>query len=1016
MTGVAIIFESFNPLLAPASLAIGPIEFDSPQWLWLIPIGWALVVWIGWKTIAGLSSWARRAALLVRLIVVLLLSLAMAEPRSRDRAEKIAVNILADVSDSIPPGKKLANDRYVAQVVQQYRKGEDQVGVITIAEDAYVQRLPGRHNSGIERLYVGETSATNLAAAIQLALAVRPGDAGYRILLISDGRETVGNLLEAAQAAKVLGVPIDVLPIVYRYASEAIVEDIIVPTTARMGETVNLRVRITGTTDIPGTIYLSRNGEQIDLDPDSNAMGVPVLVERGANVYTVPVAMQRAGPQQFQARFEPDDPDADAIPHNNRAMAVTFVGSEGKVLILAPDRAEAQQLVELLTNARIATEFRTPEQGPKTLTEFSGYDAVILNNVPAYSFSLAQMEAMRRYVHDIGGGLIMVGGPDSLGAGSWMGTPIEDALPIRLDPPEKKQMQRGALVMVMHSIEMAQGVFFGKKTAEAAVDALTRLDYAGIIEFRGFSASGAEWVHPLVLLDDKVAIRQSINKLVFGDMPSFDPSLQLALTGLTNIDAGQKLVIVISDGDPSLSRNLITKFKKNNITISTVGVNPHSARDLNTLRYMADQTGGNFYSVSNANVSTIPEIFFKEAQTVRRPLIWEGDPFQPVMQPVVSEPMVGIPAVPPITGYVVAADRQGGLAIVTLRGIENDPIAAHWQYGMGRTFVFASDIGARWTTMWTQWPQFQAFWEQHVRWVMRASGDAKVRVLTENQGDVTSITLEALTPDGDRLNFASMIGRVARPDGGAEDFEFVQTAPGVYQARFKSDAAGTYLMNIRYAAPDGQGGQIEGNVQASISRPFADEFRALSDNAALLMQVAEITGGRVLPAVPSDPGADLWRRDGIEMPIATKSLWLAIALAGIGMFLLDVAVRRVRIDLVAIGHAAVGLFKAGTVTTGRQMQSLHEARDKARQRMAHAESPDDDSAPLAARPRDKKTAAAKFEATEEQLRAARSGSILDTEPTPSARSAQNKPDAETKEEGMSRLLKAKRRAREEFKE
>ena len=44
MTGVAIIFESFNPLLASASLAIGPIDFDSPLWLGLIPIGWALVV------------------------------------------------------------------------------------------------------------------------------------------------------------------------------------------------------------------------------------------------------------------------------------------------------------------------------------------------------------------------------------------------------------------------------------------------------------------------------------------------------------------------------------------------------------------------------------------------------------------------------------------------------------------------------------------------------------------------------------------------------------------------------------------------------------------------------------------------------------------------------------------------------------------------------------------------------------------------------------------------------------
>ena len=77
---------------------------------------------------------------------------------------------------------------------------------------------------------------------------------------------------------------------------------------------------------------------------------------------------------------------------------------------------------------------------------------------------------------------------------------------------------------------------------------------------------------------------------------------------------------------------------------------------------------------------------------------------------------------------------------------------------------------------------------------------------------------------------------------------------------------------------------------------------------------------------------------------------------------------------------------------------------------------DEMSAPHTARPRDKATAAAKFEATEEQLRAARSGSILDTESTQPAKPSQKKPDAQTEEEGMSRLLKAKRRAREEFKE
>ena len=33
-------------------------------------------------------------------------------------------------------------------------------------------------------------------------------------------------------------------------------------------------------------------------------------------------------------------------------------------------------------------------------------------------------------VHDMGGGLVMLGGPDSFGAGRWMNSPVEKALPV----------------------------------------------------------------------------------------------------------------------------------------------------------------------------------------------------------------------------------------------------------------------------------------------------------------------------------------------------------------------------------------------------------------------------------------------------------------------------------------------------------------------------------------------------------------------------------------------------------
>src|SRR5690606_29182502 len=124
----------------------------------------------------------------------------------------------------------------------------------------------------------------------------------------------------------------------------------------------------------------------------------------------------------------------------------------------------------------------------------------------------------------------------------------------------------------------------------------------------------------------------------------------------------------------------------------------------------------------------------------------------------------------PLSGYVVTAEREG-LTQVTLRGKEGDPIAAQWQYGLGRVFAYTSDATTRWNPAWIGWDGFRQFWEQHMRWVMRPSGNANLRVTTEKQGDLTRLIVDAVDANGERLNFARFHGRLAAPDGSGKDIE-----------------------------------------------------------------------------------------------------------------------------------------------------------------------------------------------------------------------------------------------------
>jgi uncharacterized membrane protein len=1003
-----------------ASIQIGPIEFVKPHWLGLVVILWVLSVWLARSSLSGLGTTARRVALVVRLLVILLLVGALAQPQWTRTAENVNTVVVTDHSDSIPVEVRQEMERYLREAEGGAEKG-DTLGRVTGARDAYVQTLPGPPGDRPDSQNIGATDGTNLAEAIKLAMAITREDKANRVVVISDGNETDGKLLSAAEAARAAGIPIDVLPIRYKYAREVIAERLVSPATARMGETVNLRVILNATHETTGRLDMTVNGQPVDLDPDGPEMGMPVALKEGSNAIPVQFPINSAGPQRFAAVFTPTDGEADTVTENNRQEAITFTAGKGSVLVIAADPALARSVVEALAEAEIVAEVRDPDRAPQSLIEWSAFDAVVLIDTPAYAFSQAQQEEMRAYVHDVGGGLIMLGGPESFGAGGWIGSPVADALPVKLEVPEKRKMPRGALALIMHSCEMPQGNYWGKQICLQAVDQLSRLDVAGVAEYSW--GKGEYWVHPLSELGNKSAIKRAINSLTFGDAPSFQGFLSLVLPDLQKVSAGAKHVVIVSDGDPAPpSQALLQGFIDSKITISCVLVFPHGGGVPGTMADIAQATGGRSYLVNTEQqFAQIPRIIIKEAQVVKRQLIWEGNPITPKITAGSTEPMRGIRGLPPVRGYIVTAERTDRLVqTVAVVGEENDPLLAQGQYGLGKAVAFTSDAAARWSPDWIPWEQYKSFWAQHIRWAMRPTTSADLRVTTEDRGDQTHVIVDAFDENGEPLSFLRWQGAVVGPDGTSSSVPLRQFAPGKYETTIDSSRAGSYMLSFRYQAP-GEGAAREGTVQAAVTRPFADEYRSLQDNAALLVQVAKLTGGRVLNDDPRI--AQLWSRDGLTMPVASRPIWLAVAVAAIGLFLMDVAVRRVRIDIFAMAATVRRGFGKRATQAGQQMGSLKEARERAKEAMAaRVQRPQPGEAPAV--PVDPAAAKAvrnvKFEASEEDLAKLkkRPGGVAvelsGGEPEPGKPTPKQAPAAPGAEEGMSRLLKAKKRAQDEM--
>ena len=92
---------------------------------------------------------------------------------------------------------------------------------------------------------------------------------------------------------------------------------------------------------------------------------------------------------------------------------------------------------------------------------------------------------------------------------------------------------------------------------------------------------------------------------------------------------------------------LLGKYHAAGITCTGVAVFPHSAGSTDSLKNIAAATGGRFYEVKDPN--TLPQIFVKEAQVVRRSLIVE-EPVAPAVRYGLSEILRGLSDMPKLDG------------------------------------------------------------------------------------------------------------------------------------------------------------------------------------------------------------------------------------------------------------------------------------------------------------------------------------------------------------------------------
>jgi len=850
-------------------------EFARPEWLILLA---ALPVFVFLRLRAGLGEgrFKRVAGTVLRSAAFGALALALAGPLKGDYSARTDVMFALDYSHSI--GRETA-DRALAFVNQaiETKDPKTRMGLVVFGADASVEVLLRREAEPAQGISAQvERGGTNIARALEVAMAAFPPGGHKRVVLLSDGRENLGRAAAAAAVARSLGVEVYAVPLGKEAVDNEIhIQGINAPHRVSTHEPFEVQVALHSQKAAQAHLEIMRNGGFL--------REAALELKPGVNLYTFIQQMPEAGLYEYEAVV---NSLADGMQENNRYQAFVEVSGAPRVLHAVGESGWGRYVTEALRTQGLAVDEMPGSALPTTMHQLLDYELVILNNVSGFDLSMAKMELLERYVRDAGGGLIMLGGDKSYSAGGYYGTTIERLLPVDMDVKTKVDIPSLAVTVIIDksgsmSVE-AKGerkIEIAKSAAFSAVELLNPFDRVGVLAFD----TKYEWSVPLMEAGDRARIAEKLGGMRAGGGTNLFTALQEGHRAMRGERAKVRHLIILSDGlteEEEAFEALCRAIAADGITITTVAFG-HDA-NVPLMQRIADWGKGRFYFTDDP--LKIPRIFTTETIVVSRGLIVEEQVEPRLRYP--GEMLEGFApdAYPPLSGYILTFAKPSAQVLLSAR--RGDPLLVTWRYGLGKAAAFTSDMSARWGSRWVAWPEFGRLTGQMARWAMRRRGNERLVPSFTWSGNRGEVVVDVLDRDDRFINGLELEASLVDPERRTTRFSLGQISPGRYRGEFKVVRSGRYYLNLSGSVE----GVRVGPRTFGLVVPYSPEYLDLGVDTALLAGVAKATGGKVLElssaslaaAVASQPRrvALRWR------------LWRPLLLAALLLLVLEIAVRR----------------------------------------------------------------------------------------------------------------------------
>lgn len=828
------------------------MTFSAPEWFLLLPAA-LLVGWL-WRELRLFSP--------LRLLILILGTLLLAEPRIVLRDNSLDLWVLLDRSDSTEELVDVGLPEWERLLKKSKPSRRDRMILLDYAAEIVEHGKDGGSFTGSRKL-----TRTGLALSHVAALAEE--DQPSRVLVFTDGYATEP-LQEAADRLEARGIPMDFRLIRDETLDDYRVARLELPPRVQAGEPFLFSVLVRGSVDgkVPLTI---RRGDQPLIETEVellNGVGRAEFTDR------IPVT----GSFEYEAELSPE---VDAHPGNNRGSKWIEITGGPRVLVVT--RYENDPLAEVLKSLDFTVDLEMDSQSLKA-GRLSGCRAVIFNNVPAHEIPQDFLNALDFFVREQAGGFLMVGGKHSFGSGGYFQSSIDPLLPISMELKTEHRKLAVALAVVLdRSGSMSVTVNAGAKPR-------TKMDLANSGAAEAINLLGAKDQVAVLAVDSAphkiiplTRIGGNKNKLMTrtrkiqsqgGGIFVYE-GLKAAWDELKKAQVGTRHIILFSDAadseEPGDYKRLLAEMKKEGATVSVIGLGTKKDPDAKLLEDIAKRGDGRIFFSDRA--VDIPKFFAQETVTIARSAFVE----EPVgAQPtgrwaeVSPKPLSWLPQA---GGYNLSYARDDATTSLVTTDEYVAPLVAHARRGLGRTAAISFPLGGEFSEPAREWPGYADFVQTLTRWLMGL--DLPPGIGLRHEIDGTRMNLDLLyDPElwADRLSTSPPKIRMLESGLGE----------GSYEVPWRRIEPGHFAVSRDLE----EGSVVRGAVQlGNHALPFGPltvgssvEWAFEPDRLAELRAVAGQTGGRELLDL-----SEAWLRPPHDHEVSLR-LWLAITLLTLLIF------------------------------------------------------------------------------------------------------------------------------------